>query len=626
MAVPEKFNFLMFRDRKLWLFFVGAIALSFLLYGNSLGGEFVYDDNFFSDRPELRNSTHFLQIWTEPYLPQNLAAGLYRPLAVFSFVLNFVLFGESPISFHLINIILNGIVIFLVFLLVLKIFGDRKLATIAALFFAFLPIHTESVVFIKSRDEILAALFAIWSWLLFIPNETARARSVPLSRTGFISATEKMDSLNWKKIIGSAILFLLAVLSKELIIIVPILFLTVFWIKQKPKFPFFLKAASGFLITGAFYLWLRFQILGPYAFGSDKSYFAINPLGYVDFQTRIWTAFKIAFVYIGKTFVPINLSATYHFNHLTLVGYFFNSWQTVAGFVILVGLLFLFFWKRTRLTPLGIGALSFLIPYLVISKIIFKSGDILAERWMYFPSVGLSIMAAYLILLVHKWKKITAIAIFIIVLTAYAVTIISRNKIWLSDENLFRSMIKTAPNSVQGHSNLANLYMRNGKTTEAKIEAEISFTIDKEYPPLLNTIGGIAFKDGNYDLAETAFLKAIELAPHIPLGYINAGRLYYLTGQYEKTKEMFDSALGAYAHPKTEDALMYAFALAKLKQYQASIDTVNKYLVGNFSDSQVKMILAVDYFKMGNMNEARKYFNWDSGKSEAEKIKILQAF
>ena len=593
---------------------IGAVALSFLLYGNSLKGGFVYDDNFFADRPELRDSSSLLRVWTEPYLPQNLAAGLYRPLAVFSFALNFILFGESPVSFHLVNIILNGIVIFLVFLLVLKIFGDRKLASIAALFFAFLPIHTESVAFIKSRDEILATLFAIWSWLLFI------------------SATEGGNRLNWKKIAQSTLLFLLAVFSKELIIIVPALFLAVFWIRPAPlggrtaKWGGVLKAASGFLITGAFYLWLRFQILGPYAFGGDKSYFAINPLGFVDFQTRIWTAFKIAFMYIGKTFVPLNLSATYHYNHLTLVSYFLNSWQAVAGFVILAGLLFLFFWKRTRLTPLGIGALSFLIPYLVISKIIFKSGDILAERWMYFPSIGLSIMAAYLILFIYKRRRNLAIVVFGVVLAVYAAIIIPRNKIWLSDENLFRSMIKTAPNSVQGHSNLASWYMRNNKTAEAKSEAEAGFAIDKEYPPLLNTIGGIAFKDGNYDLAETAFLKAIELAPHIPTGYINAGRLYYLTGQYEKTKEMFDAALGAYAYPKTEDVLIYAFALAKLKQYQASIDAVNKYFTGDFNDSQIKLVLAVDYFKLDNMSEARKYFDWDSGKSEAEKIKILRAF
>lgn len=587
---------------------MGAIALSFLLYGNSLKGEFVYDDHFFADRPELRNSSSLLRVWTEPFLPQNIFSGLFRPAAVFSFALNFILFGESSVSFHLVNVILNGIVIFLVFILVLKIFDNSKLAVITALFFAFLPIHTESVAFIKSRDEILAALFTLWSWLLFI------------------SATENGKVLNWKKMAISAPLFLLAVFSKELIIVVPALFLAVFWVKKAPKFLFVLKAASSFLIIGIFYLWLRFQVLGAYAFGQDKSYFAINPLGYADFWTRIWTAFKIAFIYIGKTFAPINLSATYHFNHLTLVNNPFFSWQSIAGAVLLAALIAAAVHKKTRAMPLGIGAASFLVPYAVISKIFFKSGDILAERWMYFPSIGLSIIAAYLILLIYRWKKITAVIIFGVVLAVYSAIIIPRNKIWLSDENLFRSMIKTAPNSVQGHTNLANWYMRSGKTAEAKNEAEIGFAIDNEYPPLLNTIGGIAFKDENYGLAETAFLKAIELAPLIPLGYINAGRLYYLTGQYEKSKEMFDSALGAYARPKAEDVLIYAFTLAKLKQYQASIDMVNKYFAGHLDNSQIKLVLAVDYFKMGNISEARKYFDWTANKTEAEKIQFLQKF
>ena len=44
------------------------------------------------------------------------------------------------------------------------------------------------------------------------------------------------------------------------------------------------------------------------------------------------------------------------------------------------------------------------------------------------------------------------------------------------------------------------------------------------------------------------------------------------------------------------------------------------------SNSQVRFILAVNYFKIGNLNEAKKYFDWNSDKTEAEKIKILKGF
>ena len=112
----------------LFFIFLGALALSFLLYGNSLKGDFVYDDHFFADRAELRSPAYLFKVWTEPYLPQHIASGLYRPLTVFSFALNFIIFGNSPLSFHVVNILLNGAVIFLVFLLVFKLFKNKTLA------------------------------------------------------------------------------------------------------------------------------------------------------------------------------------------------------------------------------------------------------------------------------------------------------------------------------------------------------------------------------------------------------------------------------------------------------------------------------------------------------------------
>lgn len=591
------------------LVLISAMALSFLLYGNNIKGSFVYDDHFFADRQELRSASSLLTVWTEPYLPQNVSSGLFRPLATFSFALNFIIFGSSSASFHIINILLNGVVIFLVFLLVQKLFKDRRLALMSALFFAFLPIHTEAISFIKSRDEILSALFAILSWLLFI------------------SATEDEKRVNYKKIFLSAIIFILAVLSKELIIIIPALFLVSFIIRRKPSLTAVFKVGLIFFVVSALYMVLRFKVLGSYAFGTDEAVFVINPIGYVDFWTRIWTAFKIAFIYVSKTFVPFNLSATYHYNQLTMVANPLKSMQTLAGVALAAILIYLPISKKFRLSPMGVGALMFLIPYLVISKFIFKSGDLLAERWMYFSSVGLALIGGYVLYLILKKKKSIGIILLILILSIYSFIVIRRNLVWASDEALFKSMVQTAPQSVQAYANLANFYMKNDRLDEARREAEAGFNIYQEYSPLLNVIGAIAFKDNNYELARTAFLKAIELAPKIPLSYSNLGRLYYGNGEYDKAKEMLASAIKLYVvSPKPTDVFLYSLTLVKLKQYQESIDIINKYFSKNMDNSQVRFIMALNYFKMGNIVEAKKYFDWTSGKTEAEKIKILQQF
>ncbi|KKS25804.1 MAG: hypothetical protein A2606_02745 [Candidatus Yanofskybacteria bacterium RIFOXYD1_FULL_42_10] len=596
--------------------FLGALALSFLLYGNSLKGDFVYDDHFFADRAELSSPSYLLKIWMEPYLPQHIASGLYRPLTVFSFALNFITFGKSAVSFHIINILLNGAVIFLVFLLALKLFKDKTLAALSALFFAFMPIHTEAVSFIKSRDEILSAFFGILSWLAF------------LSATG-------QKPVNLKKIWLSAFLFLLAVMSKELIIVLPALFLVVYLIQQKPGWltgsadsrQAIFKTGFVFFCVIIFYMLLRFKALGGYAFGTDDAFFVINPVGFADFWTRFWTAFKIAFIYIGKSFAPVNLSATYHYNQLTMISNPFSSWQAIGGIMFLVGLFFFTVSKKFRNTPLGIGALAFLVPYLVISKFIFKSGDLLAERWLYFPSVGLALIGGYVFYLIVKNNKTLGIILLLLLFSAYSFFIVRRNQVWASDETLFKSMVQTSPQSVQGYANLANFYMKNDRLNEAREAAEKGFNIYQDYSPLLNVIGAIAFKDNNYDLAKTAFLKATELSPDIPLAYSNLGRLYYGSEEYDKAVEALEKAIGFYVtRPKPTDVFLYALSLIKTNRYDDSIRVVQTYFPNDMNNSQVKFILAVNYFKKGDLAEAKKYFDWNSEKTESEKIKILREF
>ncbi len=588
----------------IWLL-LGSIGLSFLLYGNTLGGDFVYDDQLFSKRVDLGQPDSLIKVWTEPFLPQHRDAGLYRPLTVFTFALNFLLFGESPLGFHLVNVFLNGVNVFLVFLLVDKLFNNLFLALVSAAFFGFLPIHTEAVAFIKSRDELLAAFFALLAWLVFL-EATRHAK------------------ISYLKIFGSSMFFLLAVLAKELIIIAPAAFIAIYWLKNKTGLRRAVKLSLAYLPAASFYLWLRYRVLGQYGFGRDDSYFIINPVGYVDWLTRFWTAFKIAFVYIGKTFVPINLSATYHYNQLTLVENPLTSGAALAGMAFLAILIWFLIWRRTRLTPLAAGAAFFLISYSVISKFVFKAGDILAERWLYFPSIGLSLIGGYGLTKVWGHKKRLTAAVMLAAAAAFGYVIISRNRVWLSNQALYQNMIETAPNSIQGHMNLADLYLENNDLESARRQAETAFNIYKEHPPLLNLIGVIAFKDGNYDLAERAFLKAIEIRPKLPLSFSNIAKVYYKTGDYGKAEEALRNVVNLY--PKPEDVILYALTLSKLKRYAESTEVIKKYFSRDLANSQVRLVLAINSFKVGNLDEARKYFDWNQSKSEAEKIEILKDF
>lgn len=540
------------------IYLLVSIALSFFLYGNTLDGEFIYDDKFFAAREELREAGYLKEIWLEPFIPSNITAGTYRPLTVFSFSLNFILFGESTTSFHAINIILNGLVIFLVFLLILKIFGNKNLAIFSALFFAFLPIHTEAVAFIKAREELLASLFILLSWLLFI------------------KATRN-PGIKYSMVAISVVLFILGILSKELFIAAPILFLSVYYVKEKVSLSKLIKVGSFYALSMFVYLTMRYQALGEYAFGKDDTHFIINSIRDAPFWARIWTAFKIAFVYIGKTFVPINLSATYHYNHLTLVSNPLSSIEAILGVLLLGILVFIIFNKKYRKTPLGIGAIIFIIPYLVISKLIFKGGDILAERWLYFPTLGLSLIGAYFLTKIYENNRKFGIAVSLVIFGIYTSIILPRNNVWASDEILYQDMINTAPNSIKGHQNLAKIYLERDEIENARKEVEIAFSIYKEHAPVLNLIGIIAFYDGNYELAETAFLKAIEVRPKLTISYGNIGRLYYEIGDYKKSAQYLEFIINNFSTPAERDIRLYISVLEKMDMREQSQRIKDKF-------------------------------------------------
>lgn len=211
-----------------------------------------------------------------------------------------------------------------------------------------------------------------------------------------------------------------------------------------------------------------------------------------------------------------------------------------------------------------------------------------------------------------------------LVLISYTYIILPRNKVWLSNRALYESMIKTAPNSLQGHQNMAQLYLEENRVEEARREVEVAFDIYKEHAPLLNLIGIIAYRDENYDLAETAFLKAIELRPSLDISFVNIGRLYYQLGEYDKAEESLRNVVKLFS--RAQDALLYALTLAKLERYEESLEIVNNYFKNNLDNDQIRFAVALNYYKMGNLDEAKKYFDWNPNKTESEKIEILENF
>ncbi len=136
----------------------------------------------------------------------------YRPIALLSIILDSLLGGKSYFIYHFTNFILHLATVLLIFA-ILKEFGiSNFISFLTALLFALSPIHINAVGWIAGRGDLLAAFFSAAALLLYM-NFIKREKPYLL----FFVAT-----------------FLsLAFLSKEVSLLVPFLFVGLYFIEKK---------------------------------------------------------------------------------------------------------------------------------------------------------------------------------------------------------------------------------------------------------------------------------------------------------------------------------------------------------------------------------------------------------
>lgn len=581
----------MFKNKDLIWAGILALVLSFILFGNGIGGDFVLDDTIvIVGNPFINeNLDGFWKIFTTPYFAYQPRPGLYRPLTIASYSLNAFIFGSSPVSFHLTNIFLHALASYLIFILCYKLNG--KLTAYAGfLFFIFLPIHVEAVTSIVGRAEILSLLFIVGALILALRHQ-------------YILAS------------GS---FFLGLLSKEMAIaFLPIfLFLEFYWHKKTIKEIF--RELLYFVPPMVLYIILRYMALDKYFLQNDAT-IVYNPIKFAPILNGIWTSFKVFYLYLEKTFFPISLSSDYSFNQIPLVENPFVSLGTVLGVIIFGLFIFLFF--KTKDFLLRFGIIIFLTSYFVISNWGFKTGTIMAERLMYMPSLGLVMLVASVIKSLEsrvksqhfKFKifnlQLPLLTFYFLLLTLfvwYGWVIIDRNKDWLNNKNLYESAYIAAPNSVVNQTNRAYLNFIGGNYEEAEKRLDEVLNIAPEHIPALNLAGQNYKKLGQYQKAEESWKKAIALRNDFLRAYLSLGILYYENGYFKSAEKVLAEAVNVY--PRWSEVLYLALTKVSLDQPEEAINIVETYFGANPSQKQLKFALGWAHLNLGDRSRAYGYF------------------
>lgn len=486
----QTMNILLLKSKKLiWPAF--CLFAVFIIYGRTLAGDFVFDDRGIVEHQFLlADFNKFDRVLMMPYWTE--AAGLYRPTVLASYAMNYVLTGDDPFVFHLINLFLYAACVFLIAEVLKKLFRNNALAYLTASLFSVLPIHTEAVANIAGRAEILALFFS-----LLVFWELLRKKIV-WQRTGL-----------W---------LFLALGSKETAVAIAPIAALIIYLKEKEFFcrPILRKYGKAFLAMffgGAFYFCLRFLVLGKIYFLKAAASMVENPLQFVSAKERIYTALKVLTMYLEKTFWPFGLCSDYSYNQLPVIKNFFNP-AVLAGVLIILFFGFAIFMFLKRAPALSLASAIFIFSYLPIANLIFPTGTIAGERLMFYPSLGLCLFSAWIILAIRgiARKKIFAYfycALVSVWLIFYGYLSFKRSGDWMTEKKLFASAAECAPNSVLSQSNLGAAHYLDKDLDNAKKVLLKAEQIYDSYPKGVNNLGLVYWKQGDRETAKKYFSRAL---------------------------------------------------------------------------------------------------------------------
>ena len=574
----------LFDKKELLAVLIISFSLSFLVFGNGIFGDFVFDDvAVVQNRGDLKDPSNFFNLFVSPY---HLLAklGLFRPFTMASYAVNHYV-NDSILSasassfqqaagFHIVNIIIHALNSFLVFWLINYLFKNRFLSY--ATFFLFLvhPIHTEAVTSIVGRAELLAFFWSLVAIYFFI----------------------KKDSLL------SAVSFLFALLSKEVALMaLPIIFY-IDWVLMKNRF--FQTVNRTFIFAPVIFVYsiLRYKALGAYFFGDVTMTIVGNLLIFLPFKERILTAFKVLYMYLERLIWPMRLSADYSYNTILPVSSFMDlTFLVGAGFFVFLLLLLVF--RKTSGSAPAFGALVFLSPYIIISNLIKPVGTIMGERLMYFPSFGFLILFSYLLFkLAEKTGKKLVYAVLVLIIVFFSIRTIIRNRDWRDARTLFTATLEESPESLIARMAMAAVHVQYDEWDEAKEQLNIALGIYEDNSRVQNLWGIIADHEGDQKLAEERYLRSLKLNSDAVNAQINLAELYAKQGRLEEAGAMFKKVIEFY--PVTEYVVRYVYTQIALNNLEEAISAVDYYLGDDLNHPDISALAGTAYFVKGDYKMA----------------------
>ena len=565
-------------NRKITIPILLIILLSLASYFNIFQNEFVWDDYIFIlDNQDIRSFSNLPLFFSQD------VDGLYRPLRSLHYTFVYSIAGKNEFFYHFNSLFFHTLISILVFFIIHEIAGKRNVALIAALIFVAHPIHTGRVTNITAGFDLLGIFFMLLAFYFYIWHS---------------------KGANKNYFLLSLLLFLMAIFSSEEAIILPLIIILYEFCFNREKFIIknnFVKNYAPFILVGLSFIAIRFFVIGIR--GRVEGYLAGN------FFLTMLTMLKVYVYYIYLLIAPINLSL---YRDVDAVSSLFDFKVIISSLILISIFLFTIKFKNKILFFAVFWFFITLIPF----SNAFPLQNFMAERYLYVPSFGFSLLVSYLLITIfnYDFKNIKiknilryGIVIFIVLLLGfYVFSTVNRNNDFKNDLTLWSGTVETNPNNSRAHDNLGFTYEHFGDNERALEEFGIAVELQPDNHRALANLGAVYAKLGLYNESIAALERSISIQDYHKT-HDKLGLVYVELNLEDKAIESFKEAIKLnqrYAKAHNDLATVYGhmgeFDLALLELDEAiRIDR-------DYADAHYNLGILLKF--LGEENKARKEF------------------
>ncbi len=618
-----------FEDFKKWKIFIFLAV--FAIYGNSILNNYSLDDEFvIKNNLQVQKGIKAIpEIFTTKYFTDKVSSFGYRPFTKAVFAVEYQIFGLNPRVSHFINVLLFALTSIILLKLLLKIILPKTGAVfvfITMLIWLFHPIHTEVVASLKNREELLYLIFCL------------------LSLQHFINFIEKRK---WYYLVFAICLFVLGYLSKQSAISFALIIPMVLWFMSFP-YPLqqrgtkienvkqFIKENARVIVSVIVLLIVTYLLykMPAWFFSSDKVELLSfeNPTRFDHSKiAKLSLSAYAMLINIKLLFIPHPL--VFYYGQFTIPEVHITDFWVIFSLILHAVILFFVIKNFNKKSIVIFGTLFYFLGILPFSNFFMEINGIVAERFLYAPSIGFAIVFTFLIFKISKTnissnslKSATSMFRYIVIFIVfvYSIKTIARNTSWKDCYTLYSNDITYLGNSVKANDILAQTIMDKlmNETSSNKSLIQLKPTLDSiityysrslelfpDNPKALNNIANININFYNKPaLAITYLQKAAIIKPNSYEISYNIAKCYELMKKDNEAAKLYSNTIKCEPnHPDVWSSLIATYY--RLNMPDSAKITCEKMLV--FDTITDVPYVGLGYYFISKKDTANAIINWE---------------